>query len=144
VALGQLAKKVSQSFGIQCTFKQGAGADVNEDATATHFYRIAQEAVGNAIKHGSATRVAIRLSQEGRMVRLIVEDNGKGLARAVAEKISRGSFPMGAGPHSASGGIGLQTMRYRARIIGGTFDIRQRSGGGTMVVCSVRRDVPIS
>ncbi len=143
-ALKQLAGKVSQSFGIRCTFRVGGMGEVSDDTVATHFYRIAQEAVGNAIKHGKANRVTIQLLQEGNLTRLVIEDNGTGLAKAVAEKITRGSFPMGAGVHQSAGGIGLQTMRYRARIIGGTFDIQSKPRGGTVVVCSVRRDLPVS
>ena len=61
-ALDSLATKVSQSFGVRCTFRWDRVAQVREDATATHLYRIAQEAVGNAIKHGKARAIELAIN----------------------------------------------------------------------------------
>ena len=82
-------------------------------------YRIAQEAVGNAIKHGRAKQITLRMRfGQGKGV-LSVEDNGRGMSAKAHN------------PH----GMGLRTMRHRAELIEGNLDIRARIGGGTIVRC---------
>jgi len=122
IALESLAQSVSRLQGIDCTFRfQGAVADCDEH-TATHLYRIAQEAINNATKHGKATRIAISLQEAGDMMTLRVLDDGVG--------VSRGFVATGAG---------LGIMRYRARLCGGELNIEQPKGGGTLVTCTVKR-----
>ena len=89
---------------------------------AIHLYRIAQEAVANAAKHGRATEVTMSLGNiEGR-VELTVEDNGMGLPP---------DFTGG------SGGMGLRVMQYRAGLIGGTLHIGAGTGGGVVITCAI-------
>jgi PAS domain S-box-containing protein len=87
----------------------------------THLYRIAQEALQNALKHADARRVEIRLTVRPTKVMLEVIDDGRGIRRDEA----RGS------------GFGTNTMRYRASAIGGLLSVRSRPDGGTMVSCLV-------
>lgn len=121
VALQSLAQSVSRLRGIACTFGfHGAVADCDE-ATAVHLYRIAQEAINNATKHGKATRIAISLEGDRDLISLRVLDDGQGISGFVET------------------GTGLGIMRYRARLSGGELTVEQPSGGGTMVSCTVRR-----
>ena len=121
VSLQSLAQSVSRLQGITCTFRfHGVVADCDE-ATAMHLYRIAQEAINNATKHGKASRIAISLEGEGDLITLRVLDDGSGISGFVAT------------------GTGLGIMRYRARLSGGDLTVEQPKGGGTMVSCTVRR-----
>ena len=99
----------------------------NQDAVADpelaiHLYRIAQEAVANAAKHGRATEVILSLGSIEVRVELTVEDNGTGLPP---------DFTGG------SGGMGLRVMQYRAGLIGGTLHIGARAGSGVVITCAI-------
>jgi PAS domain S-box-containing protein len=138
-ALRSLAVDVSTVFNIRCLFRVssvtgggGLAAPIGDQLTATHLYRIAQEAVNNAIRHGKAKRVRITLKSSthgGTM--LSVEDNGVGLPPP----------PPGKSPHSADSGVwtgrgmGLRTMSHRAHLIGATLEIGRSRTGGVKVVC---------
>ena len=87
----------------------------------THLYRIAQEAVLNAAKHGQPSNIVIRLTAEDGKTTLTVEDDGSG---------------MGVG-ETNGGGMGVAIMRYRARMLDASFDIRPNPDGGTIVECSI-------
>ena len=89
---------------------------------ATQLYRIAQEAVTNTLRHAQANRIAIRLHTRGSDVILTVEDDGCGIN---AEGAGSGN------------GLGLQTMAYRARMVGGVLSIRVSAVGGTVVECQL-------
>jgi PAS domain S-box-containing protein len=118
-ALEKLALNMSNRFRITCRFKCSQPVTLADKQVATHVYRITQEAVSNAFKHGRANLVLIVLSHSGDQVSLTVEDNGNGLLQNVKPT-----------------GMGLKTMHYRARAIGGSLEIRQRSRHGLAVVCS--------
>jgi len=83
-------------------------------------YRIVQEALSNVAKHSGATACTVSLNSGGRMLRLTIEDNGRGIG------------PVAARAKSARG-LGLIGMRERAQALGGTFTIDDRDGGGTVV-----------
>ena len=87
----------------------------------THLYRIAQEALQNALKHAAARHVEIRLTVRLTKVVLEVMDDGRGIRREDA----KGS------------GFGTNTMRYRSSAIGGLLTMRGRADGGTVVSCQV-------
>ena len=95
---------------------------------ALNLYRIAQEAVNNAVKYSRATRIAISLDRHGPDLRLSVGDNGRGIP-------ARSASPQRKQP----GGMGLHIMRYRARTMGATLHIRNRRPHGTEVVCLIPR-----
>jgi signal transduction histidine kinase len=92
---------------------------IEDTATATHLFRIAQEAVNNALKHGQAEEIIIRLFAGERQGTLIISDDGVGIERPV-------------GPHS---GMGLHIMNYRAGMVGGSLEIRREQPLGTTVTC---------
>ena len=122
-ALDELATRTSQMFRIDCRCQCTAVIDM-DNTTATHLYRIAQEAVTNAVKHGLAKEIDIQLSTNPHRTVLSVKDHGKG--KGIAEQ----------DPNRQ--GMGLRIMKYRADIIGGILDIhRNQSGSGTTVVCTV-------
>jgi len=90
-----------------------------------HLYRIAQEAIGNALRHGQATRILLSMRCAKGLCTLAVSDNGRGLPACSGDQIR---------------GIGLHVMRYRADILGARFCLRSRPGKGVMV--SVRYPSP--
>jgi PAS domain S-box-containing protein len=120
-ALTTLAKGSSvgdTEVGVDTRFEAGLRLPLE---ARTHLYRIAQEALRNALKHAGARHVGIHLTVQPERVLLEIVDDGRGLPRADAE-------------HA---GFGTATMRYRSSAIGGRLTISPRPGGGTMIVCSV-------
>lgn len=120
-ALHELAANITSMFRVNCTFRCDTAVLLRDNATATHLFRIAQEAVSNATRHGQAKNVEIVLQKMPEKIRLMVNDDGKGLPKSPA----------------AGHGMGLRIMQYRAGMIRGTFVVQHRNGGGTTVVCSV-------
>jgi signal transduction histidine kinase len=120
-ALEELAATTEKMFGIACRVECVAPAPKLAPAVATHLYRIAQEAVSNAIKHGKAGGVVIQLGRSGRRITLRILDNGRGFAKT---------------PRNQKG-MGLRIMQYRADMIGGLLSVEKSPAGGTVVVCSV-------
>jgi len=92
---------------------------ISDDAVATHLYRIAQEAVNNAVKHGYAQNIRISLCAEAENTSLTIEDDGCGLPQDVRN----------------SPGMGLHIMNYRAKMIGATLQVQRGAQGGTVVMC---------
>lgn len=121
VALGKLAEQTKKLFHIRCDFKCGRPVMIKDNQLATHLFRIAQEAVTNAIKHGRPKRIRIRLARAPDQISLAIQDDGAGIADQRPKKP----------------GLGLTIMRYRAGIIGGTLTVQKESGGGTVVACRV-------
>ncbi len=98
---------------------------VCDNATATQLYRIAQEAVNNALRHSQATEIVILLHQNGKEIELEVHDNGIGIDETYLRLAEA----------KKDHGMGMLTMRYRAGIIGGSLQIERRKSGGTSVKC---------
>ena len=121
-ALRALARQSHQASGVACQFTSSGDVLVPDAAAAQHLYRLAQEAVSNAVRHAHATRIDIRLTGSDDDLRLEVEDDGRGLP---------GTIP--------AGGMGLRTMAFRAHLIDGTFALERTEGGGTRVSCRVPR-----
>jgi PAS domain S-box-containing protein len=126
-ALQELAGRVSRT-NVHCEVKAPTFTRVYDNAAAVHLYRIAQEAVNNAIKHGRAKNIIIGLSTQNNQVELTIQDDGCG-------------FPKG-GPKSD--GMGLRVMNYRAAMIGATVSIGPATPCGTLVRCVVSNRPPKS
>jgi PAS domain S-box-containing protein len=126
-SLQDLADRMSAECGITCEFVQDANAPDVDAGTALQLYRIAQEAISNAIRHGKATAITLKLSAADGRVSLAIRDNGVG----ISEK-------------SLKSGLGLHTMAHRARVIGGRLNVSREPEGGTLVVCRIRKGLPIS
>jgi signal transduction histidine kinase/CheY-like chemotaxis protein len=125
-ALEDLTFQVQLISGVNCRFEAvGSPPRCSHDA-AMHVYRITQEAINNAIRHGAARSVSVALITNGSTCRVVVEDDGTGFDPD-AERTSPG--------------VGLRLMNYRAAIIGGTFSIGPRPGGGVTVECTFPKDL---
>ncbi len=120
-ALEGLALQISEVTPTACTYRSRGRTRVAARRTATQLYRIAQEAVSNATKHSRAKNVEIELAVDGAGAVLEIRDDGQGLP---AE-------------HGPPPGVGLQIMRYRAELIGGTLTVESPTSGGTRVRCRV-------
>lgn len=118
-ALRLYATEIEDLFGIACRFQCDNPVLIHDTGMATHLYHIAQEAVNNAIKHGHARNIVIRLFAGEREGTLIIRDDGSGIQRPVA-------------PHA---GVGLHIMNYRAGMIGGNLEVRRELPHGTAVTC---------
>lgn len=127
-ALRQLALRVESVFHIACTFHCERSVGTDDRSVATHVFRIAQEAINNAIKHAKARCIDLTLGAAGEEGVLTVRDDGIGF-----------DPPTSGGRAESVAGMGLHLMNYRARSIGGSLDIRRDPRGGTMVTCSWRR-----
>jgi signal transduction histidine kinase len=122
-ALEELATQVRSRHGVACQFVERAAVAELPEAVATNLFRIAQEAVNNAVKHSKAGQITLSLSADAHQVRLQIEDDGIG-------------FEPEAAP---ARGLGLHMMSYRARTVAAAFNIGPRPGGGTLVSCALRR-----
>jgi PAS domain S-box-containing protein len=121
-ALQVWAGEVEDLFGISCRFQCENDVLIHDDTMATHLYHIAQEAVNNAIKHGHAQDILIRLSAEDGWGTLQIRDNGTGIQE----------------DRSSNRGMGLHIMSYRAGMIGGRLEVRPSPPHGTCVTCTFR------
>ena len=119
-ALRALAEQACEMSNVKCHFKAARGVRVTDDTIALHLYRVAQEAVKNALKHSGAKNVLISLDKNAENVCVTVEDDGKGFR-----------------PGSRSKGLGLHIMRYRANALGGHLKIARRKRGGMEIVCVI-------
>jgi signal transduction histidine kinase len=120
-ALNSLAQHASGLFKISCQFEAGELIPPLEPNAVSQLYKIAQEAVTNAIRHAKAKCVTISLANGSGAIVLTVQNDGL-------------PFPSLAG---ISTGMGLRIMNYRANLIGASLDINGSGPGGTSVICSV-------
>jgi PAS domain S-box-containing protein len=128
-ALQELASRVTKLFSTKCDFQSVGVVQMYDNAAAVHLYRIAQEAINNAIKHGQASEIILSLSSANGQIVLTVKDNGKGLPKAN-------------GSHKPSGGMGMRVMNYRAAMIGANVQVESPDDGGTLVKCTVQNARP--
>jgi signal transduction histidine kinase len=118
----ELAAIIRERFKVACWFECAANPRIRAPRGAIHLYRITQEAINNATKHGKARKIVIclRKNDDGEVV-LSITDDGSGLPDNARN-----------GP-----GMGLRIMAYRASLIGASFHVERRLAGGTEVVCIV-------
>ena len=122
VALGDLAESVTSQSKVKCRFS--GPVPIHDNQTATHLYRIAQEAITNALKHSRANHITVSLNAHDDGVTLSIRDDGVGLADQA----------------DATSGMGLKIMRYRASLIGATLHVEAADDGGTLVTCTVGKE----
>jgi signal transduction histidine kinase len=118
-ALDELVAKMSRIHPVQCRFRSRRPIAIHDSAAATHLYRIAHEAVVNAIKGGKARRIHVWLGRRGPATVLRIADDGTGLGHGAARP-----------------GMGLKIMAHRAGLIGGELSIGPLRRGGTVVTCA--------
>lgn len=121
-SLRLLGESVGHAYKVKCVVKDGQVPAFEDRTAPTHLYRIAQEAVNNAVRHGKAQSIRIALTADRRGVQLCIRDDGKGFSGEVLDS------------GAPAAGIGLRTMQHRAHLIGGTLTVRQRKPG-VEVVC---------
>ena len=123
-ALKELTENAASLFNNTCRFECATPISVKDNIVATHLYRIAQEAISNAARHGRATTIVVALRKTANETRLSVTDDGCGLPA----------------PAARSGGMGLRIMKYRAELIGAVLTIGAAKGAGTSVACALRNN----
>jgi PAS domain S-box-containing protein len=124
-ALDDLAARTTEASGISVTAECPDWVELPDHETATQLFRIAQEAVNNAVRHGHPRRVLVTLLGEPDGLRLRIRDDGIGIL----------------GVPDQCDGLGLRIMQYRARQIGGVLHIGPSNGGGTVVSCTLPRRI---
>ncbi len=122
-ALRTMAERLQTQRTLITVMTDLTSEDLISSASSVHLYRIAQEAVHNAIQHGQATIVMIALSDGAKNLLLRIEDNGCGFDAS----------------RTASEGYGLRNMEERARAIGGNFQVKSSPGDGVVIEVSVPR-----
>lgn len=123
-ALAELTSNSSKLFGIPCRFECPETVLVTDVARATHLYRIAQEAISNAVKHGHAKSVCVELIHSDENIVLSITDDGVGFVATSS---------MG---HDS--GMGLRIMQYRAEMIEARLEVTPKFGVGTIVTCTFK------
>lgn len=127
-ALDELVRSVRGRTELDLTFRSFGSPSALAPQAALQLYRIAQEALHNAIRHAGANRIEVVLHHDPTLTLLSVEDDGRGLPPGT----DRGH------------GLGLRTMLWRASTMGGALALGPSAGGGTRVVCRVEtRAAPI-
>ena len=129
-ALEELAATSSEILKIPCRFECDLPVLIGDAATSRHMYRIAQEAITNAVRHSKAKNIRISLECDDEGIALRVKDDGVGLPD----------------PLPKARGMGLRIMEHRAEIIGARFEARPEPVGGTVISCVLpaRNTQPIS
>jgi two-component system, NarL family, sensor histidine kinase NreB len=118
-AIQELCVTARDLFRVNVSFNARAPVLLTDNAAATHLFRIAQEAISNALRHGAARNVQVELDRKAGEIVLTITDDGSGFI-----------------PGSSSGGMGLKIMAYRARMIGGKISVLSSEGRGAKVVCT--------
>jgi signal transduction histidine kinase len=117
-SLGDLASHAEDRHGVRCPFTFSIDHAPPGHEIALHLFYIAQEAIKNAINHGKAKKIAIRLQSRQGRTSLGIEDDGVGFH-----------------PGEQAEGIGLRIIRYRARVMGASLDLTSKPGEGTRLTC---------
>jgi PAS domain S-box-containing protein len=118
-ALKDMAVKVQTSMQRACSVSCRGALNIADDATALHLFRIAQEAVNNAVRHSKAKQIRIELDTIDGATTLAVHDDGVGMPVS----------------NTRGKGMGISVMQYRSRMIGGSLELKS-SPSGTSVICN--------
>ncbi len=122
LALKELAETVHTTTKVKCWLHSPELVPIPDQAASTNLYRIAQEAVQNALRHGKPSSILIELRLDDHAIQMTVTDDGQGIPE-----------------HQHSKGLGLEIMNYRAHTIGATLDVRRGDTCGTVVACTLPR-----
>jgi signal transduction histidine kinase len=129
LALEEYATTTSELFKVSCHFQCDSPVLIHDATTAGHLYRIAQEAVGNALKHGRAAKILIHLEATEHGTLLSIKDDGIGLPAVLPQ----------------SDGMGLRIMAHRSAMIGARFQAGGEATGGTLVTCELPTEpIPVN
>lgn len=120
-ALEILADRIFKTYNINCKYTEDGQIEFENHTMALHTYRIVQEAVTNAVRHADAENIYIRLSANEKHTAIIVEDDGTGFDPKTV----------------ANNGSGIQIMKYRADLLGGTIDFSRTEDNKTAIRCII-------
>lgn len=126
-ALKQLSKGISQSFNTQISVTTNTEKIHPKSEVALQLFRISQEAITNAARHGQADKIILRLIKRNNHLRMIIEDNGRGFDQKLVKSLTK-----------KSDSLGLRIMSERAEHIGAVLNVRSKPGLGTKVIVSCR------
>jgi len=126
MALHELAEEIRELYEIPCRFQWDPSVEVHNPDSSLHLYRIAQEALNNAVKHSQATSLEMVLGIDGGRYYLLIRDNGEGIGSRAAH----------------TEGMGVKLMFYRANLIRGALEVTNRPEGGTDVRCYFKDNEP--
>ncbi len=118
-----LEELCSQTLGAACAFHCPETILIEDNNIATHLYRIAQEAISNALQHGKAKNIEISFTQNKDSITLALKDDGVGMIQDI----------------KASKGIGLKIMKYRAHMMNATFEIKPNTPQGVILECHLKK-----
>lgn len=122
-ALEELAASATQRSGVPVVFECPEWVELPEHAVALQLFRISQEAVTNALRHGQPRSIHLSIHSQPSGLRLRIKDDGVGIRRQP----------------SPADGLGIRIMEHRAGLIGGALRIEPAEGGGTVVTCTLAR-----
>lgn len=126
-ALNDISANAIQTCGASCRLHINCRTDNLKHTIATQLYYIAKEAITNVIKHSRAKNIEISLTRDKEGIVLSVKDDGIGIIDSTRFRA----------------GIGIQIMKYRARLIDATLDIYQNPDSGTIVICKLLKQAKI-
>lgn len=124
-ALLELAANVQKLFRVRCQLDCPEPVLIQNNLVATHLFRITQEAINNAIKHGQAKNIVIALNPANDVNVLTVTDDGRGFS----------------GEAAPATGMGLHIMKYRASVVNADLLVQSSVGGGTSVICRFAKNL---
>ena len=127
-ALEELAGTTSELTGVPISFLEKGNTSVADPEASMHLFRIAQEAMTNALKHGRSKAITIALTRDENSLRLVVADDGDGMDSS----------------RSGVRSLGLRSMKYRARALGAELKIESKPDEGTIVSCEIPNARPAS
>ena len=119
--LERLSRRTEEIYGINCEFACNGICEIADELASINLYRIAQESLNNAIKHGFATKIIMELSSGGGFTTLEILDNGRGMTAS----------------DGAQDGLGMHSMRYRASLLGAAFQALSSPEGGVRISVSL-------
>ena len=121
VALTDLTQSISRLTGVKINIEELSDVQIYSPEVSMHLYRIIQEAIGNAVRHGGAQHVNVKLESNSQAIILTVSDDGRGFPAEPRMNI----------------GMGMRTMRYRAQMIGASLSVSDSNPEGATLRCSM-------
>ncbi len=121
MAVEEFSKNIEMIYKIKCSFEYDKNILIKDHIVSLNLFHITQESINNAIKHAKPKKIIISLKQVNNKIILEVKDDGEGIRKK--NKV----------------GIGLKIMKYRARVIYGTLEIKTGKNKGTIVRCSINK-----
>jgi signal transduction histidine kinase len=120
-AIRRMADNAEKLFNIKCTLTDFVDINFDDPTSLSHLYRIVQEATSNAVKHGNASKVVIKMEVNSDKLVLSIEDNGKGFSPDWEKEK----------------GLGVRIMQFRSNLIGANLRIQESKLGGAAIIITL-------